>query len=87
MDGTVNGNLECAITYLNMADLYVKKVGLIESESITDELLDKAYTLLTDDSLERNGYYEFVLDECIPAYDQFGQFLRSNELKRRINRL
>ena len=87
MDGTVNGNLECAITYLNMADLYVKKVGLIESEAITDELLDKAYTLLTDDSLERNGYYEFVLDKCIPAYDQFGQFLRSNELKRRINRL
>ena len=87
MSASANGKLEAAITYLNMADLYVKKLGVIESETITDELLEKAYTLLTDDSIEKNAYYEFVLDKCIPAYDQFGQFLRSNELKRRINRL
>lgn len=87
MSAAPNGKLEAAITYLNMADLYVKKLGVIESETITDELLEKAYTLLTDDSIEKNAYYEFVLDKCIPAYDQFGQFLRSNELKRRINRL
>ena len=87
MQDAPNGKLECAITYLNRADLYVKKLGVIESEAIADELLEKAYTLLTDDSIEKNAYYEFVLDKCIPAYDQFGQFLRSNELKRRINRL
>ncbi|MBP5528962.1 MAG: hypothetical protein J6X80_02825 [Lachnospiraceae bacterium] len=49
-------------------------------------MLDKAYNLLTDDSVEKNEYYEFVLDKCIPSYDHFGQFIRSAELKSRIGR-
>ena len=87
MDASENGKLECAITYLNMADLYVKRDGEEESEKIIDEMLDKAYSLLTDESVEKNAYYEFVVDKCIPAYDRFGQFLRSNELRQRIDRV
>ena len=84
MDGTKNGKLECAITYLNLADLYEKRDGSVEAESLTDEMLTNAFELLTDDSVEKNAYYEFVLDKCIPAYDHFGQFIRSAELKSRI---
>ena len=86
MEGTKNGKLECAITYLNLADLYEKRDGSERAESLTEEMLDKAYNLLTDDSVEKNEYYEFVLDKCIPSYDHFGQFLRSAELKSRIGR-
>ncbi|MBO4783598.1 MAG: tetratricopeptide repeat protein [Lachnospiraceae bacterium] len=86
MDGTKNGKLECAITYLNLADLYEKRDGSEKAESLTDEMLTKAFELLTDESVEKNAYYEFVLDKCIPAYDHFGQFLRGAELKSRIGR-
>ncbi len=86
MGQSKNGKLECAITYLNMADLFVKRDGLEASEKETDKMLDEAYALLTDDSLEKNAYYEFVLDKCIPAFDHYGQFLRSMELKSRIGR-
>jgi len=84
MYGTKNGKLECAITYLNLADLYEKRDGSERAESATDEMLLKAFELLTDDSVEKNAYYEFVLDKCIPAYDHFGQFIMSAELKSRI---
>ena len=84
MDGTKNGKLECAITYLNLADLYEKRDGSVKAERLTDEMLTKAFELLTDDSVEKNAYYEFVIDKCIPAYDHFGQFIRSAELKSRI---
>ena len=86
MDGTKNGKLECAITYLNLADLYEKRDGSVKAESLTDEMLTKAFELLTGDCVEKNAYYEFVLDKCIPAYDHFGQFLRGAELKSRIGR-
>ncbi|MCR5846722.1 MAG: tetratricopeptide repeat protein [Lachnospiraceae bacterium] len=76
-----NGRIECAVTYLNLADLYVKRDGNEASESRTDELLDKAYECLTDPDNEKNAYYKFILDKCIPAYDYFGQFIRSSELK------
>ena len=81
MDGTKNGKLECAITYLNLADFYEKRDGSEKGEALIDEMLDKAYELLSDDSVERNGYYEFVVDKCIPAYDHFGQFVRGAELR------
>ena len=84
MDGTKNGKLECAITYLNLADLYEKRDGSVEAESLTDEMLTNAFELLTDEKDKKNAYYEFVLDKCIPAYDHFGQFIRSAELKSRI---
>lgn len=85
MGKQANGKLECAITYLNMADLFAKKDGIEESEKKIDVLLDKAYELLTDDSIEKDGYFVFVLDKCIPAYDCYGQFLRSEDLRTRLN--
>lgn len=78
MSESANGKLECAITYLNLADLYEKRN---DSEDKIFDMLDKAFLLLTDGSVERNGYFEFVLDKCIPAYDHFGQFLRGEELR------
>ena len=81
MSSSADGRLECAITYLNMADLFVKRDGEEAAQGKTDELLDKAYECLIDERNEKNAYYKFVLDKCIPAYDYFGQFLKSAELK------
>ncbi len=80
-----DSKLECAITLLNMADLYERKDGFEGAEKTIDDFLDKAFSILTDESIERNGYFEFVLDKCIPAYDHYGQFLRSTELQGLLN--
>ncbi|MCR4647829.1 MAG: tetratricopeptide repeat protein [Lachnospiraceae bacterium] len=80
-----NGKLECAITYLNIADLFEKKDGAEAAEEKISDMLDKAYELLTDESIERNAYFKFVLDKCIPAYDYYGQFLRSEQLKEMLS--
>lgn len=79
-----NGRLESAITWLNKADLLSQSLGMERAEEEVYDCLDKAYELLTDERNEFDPYYEFVFSKCIPSFDYYGQFLRSEELKGRI---
>ncbi len=63
-----NGKPECAITYVNLAHLYELRS---EQEKI-DLCLKKAYELLVDKSVVRNGYLAFVLEKCAPSFAHFG---------------
>lgn len=76
-----HGALEQAITYLNMADNTVAKLGLLESEAITEQYLDQAQQLLQQPSLPRNGYYAFVCEKCAPTFRYFGRFALADELE------
>lgn len=75
-----NGELEIAITYLNLCDLYEAKLGSEQSEKIIDGYIEKAYELLNRDYLPRNGYYAFVCEKCAPTFGYFGRFLYQKEL-------
>lgn len=75
-----NGELEVAITYLNLCDLYEAKLGSEQSEKIIDGYIEKAYELLNKDYLPRNGYYAFVCEKCAPTFGYFGRFLYQKEL-------
>ncbi|MBS7263055.1 MAG: tetratricopeptide repeat protein [Eubacteriales bacterium] len=79
MEKQPRGELECAITYTNMADLYAEageddKVG---------PAMEKAYALLTLPETERDGYYAFVCEKCAAAFAYHGYFLYKNELNAR----
>ena len=76
-----HGEAEAAITYLNMADLSAQELGLLESEALVSEYLDKAEALLQTPSLPRNGYYAFVCEKCAPTFDYFGRFAFAAELR------
>lgn len=78
-----NGELEQAITYLNMADAYTAKLGAEQAESKVFDLLDKAYDLLMKPDLTQDGYYAFVCEKCAPTFSYYGYFMAANELKRR----
>lgn len=83
MEKVENGVLEQAITYLNMADALEARDGLEKAESTIFEYVDRAYELLDDKNVRRDGYYAFVCEKCAPSFSYYGYFLAANELKKR----
>ena len=83
MKGQKNGLLDCAISYLNMADAKEKELGLEDAESEITALLEKAMEALDSDKNERDGYYAFVCDKCASSFGYYGYFVYENELKER----
>ena len=81
-----NGELEIAITYLNMASAAESRVGAIEAESQIDELLRAAQDLL-DRFEQRDGYYAFVCEKCASVFGYFGWFAYESELLGRVRRI
>ena len=80
MDRVRNGELEQAITLLNMANAVEKKVGLEKGEQRISELLEMSRALLDTESIPRNGYYAFVCEKCAPTFLYYGYFADHDEL-------
>ena len=83
MEGVEGGELEQAITYLNMADALVARDGAESAEHQVGEWLDTAYALLTESDVKQDGYYAFVCEKCAPVFSYYGYFLAANDLKQR----
>ena len=76
-------NLEQAVSYLNMANLYEAQKGLENACVEIDILLDKAQKVLDEKYSEVDGNYAFVCEKCAPTFGYYGRFLYENELKER----
>lgn len=76
MKATENGKLECAITYVNMAQLFYD----LENSKKAKECVKEAINYLQDKSIVQNGYYAFVIDKCAPALEFFGEEKIAKEL-------
>ncbi|MCQ2455642.1 MAG: tetratricopeptide repeat protein [Clostridia bacterium] len=87
MEKQENGELESAITYLNIADLIAARDGLENGEKEIDNLLLKAEELLNTESLPKDGYYAFVCEKCAPVFGYYGYFLTEKELSRRAREI
>ena len=72
MRETENGELEQAITYLNMADAASLEKGLEEAGEQIAGYLEEAKRLLDTPSLPRDGYYAFVCERCAPGFFCYG---------------
>ncbi len=83
MANVEGGVLEQAITYLNMADALEMKSGFEENEKTIFAYLDRAYDLLNDKDVKRDGYYAFVCEKCAPSFSYYGYFSAAGELKKR----
>ena len=81
------GELEQAITWLNMADATEAALGPEEAEEAVEEYLDRAEQLLNAEHLPRNGYYAFVCEKCAPVFSHYGYFAAEAELKKRAEEI
>ncbi len=87
MEKQKNGELEMAITYLNMADALEAELGAEQAAEFTDAYLDSAAELLDREHLPRDGYYAFVCEKCAPVFGHYGYFAEEAELKRRAEEI
>ena len=83
MEKVPNGELDQAITYLNMADATEAMLGSEKGESRIFEYVDKARELLDIPTLKRDGYYAFVCENTAPSFEYYGYFLFAKDLKKR----
>ena len=81
------GQLEMAITYLNMANAAEYERGLVEAEDIINQCIDRARELLDTPDIPRNGYYAFVCEKCAPTFGYYGYFLDEREYTARAKYL
>ena len=77
-----HGELEQAITCLNIADVYAASLDEDESEKKIEPLVEKAYSLLIDSDAPKDGYYAFVCEKCAPVFSYYGFFLYADKLKK-----
>jgi len=83
MEQVENGEIDCAITFCNLADLYCAKLGSLDGEEQIFACLEKAMQLLDTEGLPRSDYYAFVCEKCAPCFGYYGFFIYENELKER----
>ncbi len=63
-----NGELESAVTYVNMAHMYEQMQRL----DMCCECMKIAYKFLVSKKVKRNGYCAFVYEKCAPSFAYFG---------------
>jgi len=81
------GELEAAITKLNLADLDAAEKGAEAAEESIHALLEEARALLDTPSLPRNGYYAYVCTSCAPTFEYYGWFADAAELRETARRI
>ncbi|MBO4323632.1 MAG: tetratricopeptide repeat protein [Clostridia bacterium] len=87
MEKVENGELERAITYLNLVDLTAYEKGLEDGAEEIADYFEKAEKLLNTPKIPRNGYYAFVCEKCAGTFEYYGYFGFSEELKERAREI
>lgn len=82
-----NGELEQAITCLNIANVIEARDGMEAGEARIYELMERAAALLGTPGVPRDGYYAFVCEKCAPTFDYYGWFAEAAALKEEAERI
>ena len=91
LNNVESGELDTAISYLNLADLLYKKYKSDPSDDYTkygDEIEKNiliAWELLNKKSVVHDAYYRFVCEKCAPTFAYYGYFIYEKELKKRAS--
>lgn len=82
MENADDGDLEVAITYLNIASAKETQLGAVESEETVRDYVEKSMKIF-DEHADRDGYYAFVCEKCASVFGYFGYFLYEKDLEKR----
>ena len=86
MESTEDGDLEVAITYLNLASAAEAELGLVDADEVIQTYIEKAKGIL-EDHQNRDGYYAFVCEKCASVFGYYGHFLYEAELTDRAKKI
>lgn len=78
MSEVSGGEIDAAISWCNLADLYTAK-----GEDRIKDCLQNAFELLSTESLPRDAYYAFVCEKCAPTFAYYGYPYCEKELLKR----
>ena len=82
-----DGNVESAITYMNMANAVEAEFGLESGEESINELLTKAEGCLEADVSRTDGYYAYACEKSAPTFRYYGWFAYADELSERVKKI
>lgn len=71
MEKVPDGQLDAAITWLNLADLHCARDGYEKAKEFIETCLNKAETLLHTESIEQGNYAAFVYEKCAPIFGYY----------------
>ncbi|MBQ9805782.1 MAG: tetratricopeptide repeat protein [Clostridia bacterium] len=86
LEQSQTGDLEIAITYLNLASLAESELGLEDAAELIDGYAKKAESLL-EAHTPQDGYYAFVCEKCASVFGYYGYFYYAKELTERSRRI
>ena len=86
MNKSAEGDLEVAITYLNLASATEAELGLIDGDEVISEYISLAQNIL-DRHTDQDGYYAFVCEKCASVFGYYGHFIYEEELLSRARRI
>jgi len=81
------GELEQAITCLNLANLAEAEKGMEQGEGEIFALVDRAWDLIEGTTAPRDGYYAFVCEKCAPTFSYYGYFQAAQALNERAEKI
>ena len=87
MANAEKGELEQAITHLNIASALEAEKGLVDADEEIQQRLIKAAELLDIYTDDDDGYYAFVCEKCASVFGYYGHFMYENQLKERVKRI
>lgn len=71
MENVPDGQLDAAITWLNLADLHCARDGYEKAKDFIEDCLYKAEVLLYTESIEQGNYTAFVYEKCAPIFGYY----------------
>jgi len=74
------GELDSAITYLNLADLITVRDGIEESGLLIEAYLKKAENCIKEANVPHDGYYAYVCEKCATIFGFYGMKELEEEL-------
>lgn len=81
------GELEQAITHLNVASALEAQKGLLDADEEINVCLEKASSLLDIYADSNDGYYAFVCEKCASVFGYYGHFMYEKELIERAEKI
>ncbi len=71
MESVPDGQLDAAITWLNLADLHCARDGYEKAKNFIEDCLYKAEALLHTERIEQGNYAAFVYEKCAPIFGYY----------------